>query len=366
MVRPDDHRREGREGRGGIPDGLLIGILAFLLGMTLLVWSATGLAGWFARDGWPDGVTFTRTPLAMRHLIGEPHDIPGAWPETPRAQLSGYGLFWGLFIGQLMVLFVLTVFSMGTFVRWRAVRQKRRAAQAVAFEAPRPATSPAPEPMPGHHEVPTPRTAPPAPLAPEPAGLHQEAALTPEPATSPFAGETVMVGGQEKSSWPRARAARPPRPRPYGTQRARPSSSPRTRRSGRTQRTPDQNWAPSSSTTPPTSATPRPASTGPPPPAARTSRRQQREPPRSLPRSARRPSSTRPCRRQPKRSCAAICTPPRSTAAPPATSTAGPRAPRSRTRSASSVRIPRRPRAPRANSRPRSPHIPNAATWHRS
>lgn len=198
MVRPDDHRREGREGRGGIPDGLLIGILAFLLGMTLLVWSATGLAGWFARDGWPDGVTFTRTPLAMRHLISEPHDIPGAWPETPRAQLSGYGLFWGLFIGQLMVLFVLTVFSMGTFVRWRAVRQKRRAAQAVAFEAPRPATSPAPEPMPGHHEVPTPRTAPPAPLAPEPAGLHQEAALTPEPATSPFAGETVMVGGQEK------------------------------------------------------------------------------------------------------------------------------------------------------------------------
>lgn len=195
MVRPDDDRREDRAGRAGIPDGLLIGILAFLLGMTLLVWSATGLAGWFAKGGWPDGVTFTRTPLAMRHLIGEPHDLPGAWPETPATGLSGYGLFWGLFIGQLMVLFVLTVFSMGTFVRWRAVRQKRRAAQAVAFEAPTPATGPVPEPVPSHHEVPTPRTAPPQP---EPAQLLQEAALTPEPAPSPLTGAPVMVGGQEK------------------------------------------------------------------------------------------------------------------------------------------------------------------------
>ncbi|MCL8017406.1 type IV secretory system conjugative DNA transfer family protein [Streptomyces sp. AS02] len=133
-MRPDDRRehrdgRGSREGQGGIPDGLLIGILAFLLGMTLLVWTATGLAALFAHGAWPSGVTFSRTPLAMRYLIEEPHDIPGAWPATPADQLSGYGLFWGLFIGQLMVLVVLTVFVLGTVARWRAVRAGRRAAK---------------------------------------------------------------------------------------------------------------------------------------------------------------------------------------------------------------------------------------------
>ncbi|GGN60203.1 hypothetical protein GCM10011579_025070 [Streptomyces albiflavescens] len=122
-----DQRDGRREGEGGIPDGLLVGVLAFLLGMTLMVWTATGLAGWFARGAWPDAVTFSHTPLAMRHLIGQPHDITGAWPDTPAAQLSGYGLFWGLFIGQLMVLLVLTVFVMGTVARWRAGRARRRA-----------------------------------------------------------------------------------------------------------------------------------------------------------------------------------------------------------------------------------------------
>ncbi|MEV6198014.1 type VI secretion protein [Streptomyces sp. NPDC051920] len=123
----DDRHGPRHEGAAGIPDGLLIGVLGFLLGMTLMVWSATGLAGWFSRGAWPDAITFTRTPLAMRHLIGEPHDIAGAWPDTPPAQLSGYGLFWGLFIGQLMVLLVLAVFVMGTVARWRAGRARRRA-----------------------------------------------------------------------------------------------------------------------------------------------------------------------------------------------------------------------------------------------
>ena len=172
MVRPDDRRlrRDDREGQGGIPDGLLVGILAFLLGMTLLVWSATGLAGLFSKGSWPDGVTFTRTPLAMRHLIGQPHDIPGAWPNTPEAQLSGYGLFWGLFIGQLMVLLVLTVFVMGTVARWRAQRMRRKVERAAAIErATAAAIVPEPEPTPRPtevyeapvpHEVPVPRTEP--------------------------------------------------------------------------------------------------------------------------------------------------------------------------------------------------------------
>ncbi|MGW8066536.1 TraM recognition domain-containing protein [Streptomyces ziwulingensis] len=133
-MRPDDQRRDGRD--GGVPDGLLLGLLAFLLGMTLLVWTATGLAALFAHGSWPTGVTFAGTPLAMRHLVAEPHDLPGAWPDTPETALSGYGLFWGLFIGQLMVLVVLAVFVMGTVARWRAVRRRRRAeARAAAARA---------------------------------------------------------------------------------------------------------------------------------------------------------------------------------------------------------------------------------------
>ncbi|MHC5264387.1 type IV secretory system conjugative DNA transfer family protein [Streptomyces sp. UC4497] len=127
--------REGR-GRGGVPDGLLVGVLAFLLGMTILAWTATGLAGLFTKGAWPTAVTFANTPLAMRSLIARPHDIPGAWPATPAPELSGYGLFWGLFIGQLMILVVLAVFVAGTVARWRAVRARRAEAAPVDKAAP--------------------------------------------------------------------------------------------------------------------------------------------------------------------------------------------------------------------------------------
>ncbi|MFJ5732716.1 type IV secretory system conjugative DNA transfer family protein [Streptomyces paradoxus] len=173
-MRPDD-RHTPRDGQGGIPDGLLVGILAFLLGMTVLVWTATGLAALFAHGSWPSGVTFARTPLAMRGLIAQPHDIPGAWPDTPPGELSGYGLFWGLFIGQLMILVVLTVFVMGTLARWRAVRARRReerirAAQEPPLPTPHEAPAQTPAPATEHvstavqHEVPTPRSHPPEPV----------------------------------------------------------------------------------------------------------------------------------------------------------------------------------------------------------
>ncbi|MFJ5264140.1 type VI secretion protein [Streptomyces sp. NPDC088387] len=123
-MRRDDHRQDGQ---GGVPDGLLVGILAFLLGMTVLVWTATGLAGLFSHGAWPHAVTYARSPLAIRALVAQPHDIAAAWPDTPADQLSGYGLFWGLLIGQLMILVVLTVFVMGTLARWKAVRTRARA-----------------------------------------------------------------------------------------------------------------------------------------------------------------------------------------------------------------------------------------------
>ncbi|HLL33998.1 MAG TPA: type VI secretion protein [Streptomyces sp.] len=179
-MRPDDRGRR-QDTQGGIPDGLLIGILAFLLGMTLLVWSATGLAAWFAHGAWPDSVTFTRTPLAMRSLIAQPHDIPGAWPDTPPGQLSRYGLFWGLFIGQLMMLLVLTVFVLGTVARWRAVRAGRRTAPATG-SAPAPEPDPRPAPAPeSPYEVPTPRR------QPEPAPAHTAATTAPTATPHPQA-----------------------------------------------------------------------------------------------------------------------------------------------------------------------------------
>ncbi|MFF2187405.1 type VI secretion protein [Streptomyces sp. NPDC058155] len=109
----------------GIPDGLILGVLGFLLGITLFVWTATGLAALFAHGSWPGSVTFMRTPSAIRQLVSAPHDLPAAWPGTPPGELSGYGLFWGLLIGELMVAAVLTVFVLGVVVRWRALRTVR-------------------------------------------------------------------------------------------------------------------------------------------------------------------------------------------------------------------------------------------------
>ncbi len=184
-MRPGDERDRGQGGQGGVPDGLLVGILAFLLGMTLLAWSATGLAALFAHGAWPDGVTFTRTPLAIRHLVARPHDIPGAWPDAPESGLSGYGLFWGLFIGQVMILIVLTVFVLGTVVRWRAVRARRRM-QLV---------EPVPEPgMPTVAEVPVPRAEPEP--EPEPAKVLREA--TPVEST-PL--PSLSDNGERASGW---------------------------------------------------------------------------------------------------------------------------------------------------------------------
>ncbi|MGW6564208.1 type IV secretory system conjugative DNA transfer family protein [Streptomyces sp. NPDC054975] len=121
-MRKDTQERQ----QGGIPDGLVVALVGFVIGLTVLVWTATGLAALLAKGAWPDGVTFNRTPMAVRALIGSPQDLAGAWPGTPADQLSGYGLFWGLLIGELMVLVVLTVFAVGTLARWRAVRAGRR------------------------------------------------------------------------------------------------------------------------------------------------------------------------------------------------------------------------------------------------
>ncbi|MEV3990733.1 type IV secretory system conjugative DNA transfer family protein [Streptomyces sp. NPDC049837] len=225
-----DRRTEARGAERGIPDGLLVGLLGFLLGVTLLVWTATGLAGLFAHGAWPDGVTFSQAPLAIRSLVSQPHDLAGAWPATPAGQLSGYGLFWGLFIGELLVLVVLAVFVLGTLARWRAVRAagKARAAQAtgagtgagagavrrglvqvpvqapapsqglpdaVGQNAPAPASAPAPAPQPSAHPHPAPQPA----SHPHPAPQQQPTPVPdptpgPQPAPEPAPAPRLLYG----------------------------------------------------------------------------------------------------------------------------------------------------------------------------
>ncbi|MFE3404880.1 type IV secretory system conjugative DNA transfer family protein [Streptomyces anulatus] len=203
---------DSRPQSGGIPDGLLIGLLGLLLAATLVAWTATGLAGLFAHGAWPDGVTFTRSPLALRELATAPQDLAAAWPGTPPAQLSGYGLFWGLFIGELMVLVVLAVFTLGVVARGRAVRERRREERAFGTygkqpatretapattptQAQTPAAAPTATPAPAHttKSTPAPEHAPPPPeedphLTPEAPAAQQApwASQTPQAPSSPL------------------------------------------------------------------------------------------------------------------------------------------------------------------------------------
>ncbi|MEV8391356.1 MULTISPECIES: type IV secretory system conjugative DNA transfer family protein [unclassified Streptomyces] len=192
------HGGQGGARGGGIPDGLLVGLLGFLLGLAVLVWTATGLAGLFTHGAWPQGVTFPRTPLAIRQLVQAPHDIAGAWPDTPPGELSGYGLFWGLLISQMMVLVVLTVFVLGVTARYRVVRARRRAGvSGVPNQAQAQTTTPAPAPEPapqlGKEQYPSAvaTTAVPAhqpPPAPEPV---PESVPTPVPVPAPDPVQTA-------------------------------------------------------------------------------------------------------------------------------------------------------------------------------
>ncbi|MFK0293358.1 TraM recognition domain-containing protein [Streptomyces sp. NPDC090442] len=198
--RPGYGRGGGRPRSRGVPDALLVGLIGFLLGLTLVVWTATGLAGLLAHGGWPSGVTYGGTPLALPHLVSAPHDIAAAWPDAPKDQLPGYGLFWGLCVGELMVLLVLAIFALGTVTRYRAVRAARRAQRDGAGPRAERAPGVAPEVAEGAG-APVAQTAPQtaapqAPVAPEAPAVPvapsaPEAAVAPAgPAASPPAASS--------------------------------------------------------------------------------------------------------------------------------------------------------------------------------
>ena len=124
-----------RSGGGGVPDGLLLGALGLLLSSTVLVWSATGLSALLAHGSWPSGVSVRESALAVRALLGEPGDPAAAWPDADADALARPGLFWGVLVGQLMLLFTFAVMAMGAIARRRLRRAERRAARAAAGRA---------------------------------------------------------------------------------------------------------------------------------------------------------------------------------------------------------------------------------------
>ncbi len=151
--------RAGRR-QGGIPDGLLVGLLCFLLAVTVLMWTGTGLAALLGHGHWPHALRFTRTPQAMRELLVHPGDIAGAWPDVPAADLPRPGLLWGIFIGEVLVVLVLGGFAIGTLTRYRAVRAALRRTAPVPPAAVPPAPAPAAVTTPVATPVPTPAPTP--------------------------------------------------------------------------------------------------------------------------------------------------------------------------------------------------------------
>ncbi|MFG2715783.1 type VI secretion protein [Streptomyces goshikiensis] len=211
---PDPRPTRTPAGGGGVPDGVLVGLLAFLLGLAVLVWSATGLAAFFSKGAWPATVTFTRTPEAVRALIAQPHDIPAAWPDTDPAALSGWGLFWGLFISQLLVLLVLVIFTLGVIARTKS----RRAVAKTPGPLPQVPPQVPPQPLPARatpspvaaHRTATPAAAP-TDEAPAPAdeahryGFGHAPAARPTPATRTQPTRTAPTAPPSPAPTPAAR-----------------------------------------------------------------------------------------------------------------------------------------------------------------
>ncbi|MGX2995665.1 type IV secretory system conjugative DNA transfer family protein [Streptomyces sp. JNUCC 64] len=171
---PGDRYDEAPRGQRGVPDSLLVGGLATLLGATLLIWSSAGLSGWLAHGAWPERVAFPHTPAALRHLITAPGDLPGAWPATPARQLSGHGLFWTVFGVQTALLAFLgfLVMSLVTWLRTGLTRAERARARQHARHDRSHAPDDRYAPGPSLHKTPRTDTHPTTPLpsqAPPPA-----------------------------------------------------------------------------------------------------------------------------------------------------------------------------------------------------
>ncbi|MFI1384780.1 hypothetical protein [Embleya sp. NPDC020886] len=125
------HPREPTPGRApaqGVPDGLLIAGLLLLVAGTAVIWLSTGLAALASGKDWPDEVGYKNSALAMRSLLGDPDDLPHAWPDTPPGQLPSPTAFWWSF--GVVVLLVLV--AVGRVFWWWLRRASAKAAARAA------------------------------------------------------------------------------------------------------------------------------------------------------------------------------------------------------------------------------------------
>ncbi|WP_051951224.1 type IV secretory system conjugative DNA transfer family protein [Actinacidiphila yeochonensis] len=133
---PPRERESPARAGGGLPDGLVLAVIAVLLGVTVLVWTATGVAGLFSHGGWPAHLHFTRTPRAMRSLAGHPHDMAAAWPQVPAGRLPGPGLFWWVLSAQLALLVAVAVWALRVAARLRAPARRGSVPKAPPYGGP--------------------------------------------------------------------------------------------------------------------------------------------------------------------------------------------------------------------------------------
>jgi hypothetical protein len=120
---------------GGVPDGLIVGLLGLAVSVVVLVWSSTGIAGWLRHGEWPAGVTLSRTAVAVRSVLTAPADVPGAWPHADPAALPTASLLWVVFFAQLVVVFSTVLWVMIRLARWRARRRRHTAAPPPEYDA---------------------------------------------------------------------------------------------------------------------------------------------------------------------------------------------------------------------------------------
>lgn len=194
---------------GGVPDALLVGGLGFVLGLTVLTWTATGVAGWVAHGAWPDGVTFLRTATALRSFLTEPGDVAGAWPQADPETLPGAGLLWLIFLVLVIMLFGGVLWIAIRVARWRARPSRHEQGQGHAqgqgqsheqpaepgYAAPA-APAPVARPAPVAPPAPVPRTVePPRPQQPAATIATPVPAPVPAPAADPMAAVLAAPAG---------------------------------------------------------------------------------------------------------------------------------------------------------------------------
>ncbi len=175
-------------------DGLLVGGIALLLGATAAVWLAMELGGLYDHGYWPQA-SFGSAGAAIRHLVGRPADMAGAWPAAGTRVPSARTFYVTLcvLLGLLVTLLVAAGRAWLRRGARQAVRQQVRtdANQAVVttvvteeLDAP---------PAPDAESSPSPGPAPEPPIEPAPITATNHTATAANGTNPEVASATALV-----------------------------------------------------------------------------------------------------------------------------------------------------------------------------